>query len=293
MRISAILCAGLVAWTAIAPSADSQVMVRYLKGQATFISAEPQSVVQVGVPEHPGAHHLAVMVVALNRSTRPESLGYENVTVRTTSGAPVKLLTYEELQHQARVRAGWATAFGVALTGLSMYAAIRGSYYGGYHGYGYYSPVAAQIGVANATAISAATFSSISQQLDATMQRLDGEVLRTTTIDPGDAFGGAVVFDLPPKTPIQDLIVTVSYAGETHELALNATAAAAAGQASAEDLATPRHPMVDPTMAMGAPPPAPSPQPPAVTPASAPAPIRAPKHACGMWTPTSPDAVSC
>ena len=217
-------------------SADAGVKVRYFKGQPTFISTMPASAVEVAIPEQRKGKRVMVAVVALNFGADPTSLGYENVDIRTTGGEEAKLVSYGELRHQAKVRAGWMTFFAGVAAGLNSYGAAR---YGGSGYVGrvpYYSPVGAQMALDRADAQNTALFTSIAVNLDATLEKLDGAILRTTTIDPRTSFGGYVAFDLPKGATVADMVAVVSFAGDTHTIPLN-NAAGRLQQATALDLA--------------------------------------------------------
>jgi hypothetical protein len=112
--------------------------VRYFKGQPTFVSAKAEGVVQVAMPPPSKGKRVGIVVIGLNRGGRPRSLGYENIAIRTSAGLPVTLLTYEELQHKARVKAGWMTFFAAVAAGANSYAAQQ-SAYGTAHGSAYTS----------------------------------------------------------------------------------------------------------------------------------------------------------
>ncbi len=256
MTVSRILATPLafVAWACLVCSANAAVKVRYFKGQPTFISTTPASAVEVAAPPANKGRRVWVAVVALNLGKEPASLGYENITVHTAGGQPAKLITYEELQHQARVSAGWATFFSGVAAGLNSYSAARYGGSGRFGGYSYYSPVAAQIALDRADAQNTALFTSVAQALDSTLSKLDSTVLRTTTIDPNASFGGYVAFDLPKGASARDMIVSVTFNGETHEVPLD-NSAGTLQQAAAADTIVPGTGTAEP------PPPAPAPQP--------------------------------
>jgi len=134
------------------------------------------------------------------------------------------------------VRAGWATFFGALAAGLNSYGAS-------YQGQGrvgnitFDSPVARMYAMDRADAQNTALLASISQRLDATLANLNASVLRTTTIDPGTTFGGLVAFDLPKGLTLRDLIITVSFGGDTHEITMDPSARLEA--ASSADLRPP------------------------------------------------------
>jgi hypothetical protein len=261
-------------------SADAAVKVRYLKGQPTFVSVEHSSAIYVAVPSSARDRQVPIFITAFNGGPASVSLGYENISVATRAGLPVKLVTYEELQHQARVRAGWITFFAILAAGANSYAAERSAY--GYVGpYRYYSPAAAEIGLDRASAENAGMLGSIDQALAAKMAQLDGQVLRTTTIDRGDVQGGAVYVDLPRNMSVADLVVTVNFAGDSHRIGLGD--ASSLEQASASDLALTAPTPPQAVLATAAPLPAP--------PTPAPAPPK--HHRCALTSPTDPDSVTC
>ena len=207
----------------ISPSvASAGVKVRYFKGQPTFVSAMPSSVVEIAAPAEVKGGEVGIGVAAFNLGERPKSLGYENISVRTMTGADLRLIPYEELKHRARVRAGWETFFASLAVGLNAYAASREGY-GHAAQYHYYNPVAGELAIDRAAYQNAAMLNSVTAELDATLAKIDG-VLRTTTIDPRTAFAGAVVFDLPKGVAIKDLIVKVNFAGDVHSVPLDGSA---------------------------------------------------------------------
>lgn len=214
----------LLALGGLVDSVDAGVKVRYFKGQPTYISTMPASAVEVAVPEQRKGKRVWVAVAALNFGPGPTSLGYENVDIRTANGEEAKLVSYDQLRHQAKVRAGWMTVFAGVAAGLNSYGAAR---YGGSGYVGrvpFYSPVGAQMALDRADAQNEALFTSIAVTLDATLAKLDGAVLRTTTIDPRTSFGGFVAFDLPKGATVADMVAVVSFAGDTHIIPLNNTA---------------------------------------------------------------------
>ena len=302
IRRAALTVASIAA--ILGPPASAALKVRYYKGQPTYVSLQHSSVIELAAPEQVRNRQIPIGVAAMNGSARPVSLGYENVSVRTRHGEPVKLVTYEDLQHQARVRAGWATFFTVLAAGANGYLAERNAY--GHVGrYSYYSPVAAQIGLDRASAQSAAMMGQIEEGLAEKMAQLDGQVLRTTTIDPGRLDGGTVYAELPRNTTIRDLIVTITFAGDSHDIPLGDPTAL--DQASETDVA------LTSAAALPALPPIPAPREPeaaayvaaaepavvsepAVASAAAVVPLAPPRPArkrCAVFSSTNPEAVTC
>jgi hypothetical protein len=219
MRRLARLLLGVLVLASVASRADAEVKVRFLKGTPTFVSFQPKSIVEVVAPPTKGGE-VYIGVIVLNRGDQPASIGYENVTVQRASGAAVRLVGYESLQGRRRSQAAWGTFFVALAAGLNSYAAQQSSY--GYVGrYRYYDPVAGQIGAARADAENGAMFATVEQKLDAQLADLDN-VLRTTTVDAGDAGRGVVVFDLPRDVLIDQLVVSVTFGGEVHTIPLKA-----------------------------------------------------------------------
>jgi hypothetical protein len=235
MKVLAALCAIAVATVPFSPGAQAAVKVRYFKGQPTYVSGKAASVIQVVMPEPSKDRRASIAVVALNRSGLSQTLGYENITLRTAAGEPVKTFSYDELKHKAKVRAGWATFFAAVAGGVNGYMAQQSANsraevkattstpYGRVstsYSVRRYDPLAAQIGRDMAMIETYGMVSSVSASLNATLARLDDSILRTTTIDPNQSFGGMVVFDLPKNVTLKDLIATVRFAGEVHDISL-------------------------------------------------------------------------
>lgn len=280
MRVCTLaMSLALFAFGGLVGAADAAVKVRYFKGAPTYISTMPASAIEVAVPEQHRGKRVWVAVVALNFGTEPTSLGYENVDIRTASGEEAKLVDYDELRHQAKVRAGWATFFAGIAAGLNSYSAARWGGSGNFGGIPFYSPVGAQLALDRADAQNAALFTSIAVTLDTALARLDGAVLRTTTIDPKTSFGGYVAFDLPKGARVTDMVAVVTFAGDTHMIPLN-NAAGRLQQATALDLSgapantsQPAAPRLDARASNNPPPPAP---------ARAPTRVAEPQRQCGM-----------
>jgi hypothetical protein len=222
---------------------------------------------------------VSLKVAAFNLSNEPQSLGYENISLRTDAGVPVRLVSYDELQHIARVHAGWNTFFVVLASGLNSFAANQSAY--GYAGrYRYYSPIAGQMAQDRASVENQAMLTSVTDKLNATMSELDSKILRTTTIDPGTSFAGVVVFELPKGVSVDQLVATVSFGEDAHVVPLNASAQAL-GQASQYDLIPHRD-----ELASAPPPPqppfAPAPQYIQAATVAPPDPVQSPRSSCGV-----------
>lgn len=175
---------------------------------------------------------MALGVVAFNDSSANANLGTENVTVSTISGKPVRVFTHNQLVKEAKSAAAWQ-AFAVALAGAAnTYAASQPTTvnsYGSVYGSGGYANYASTTSVYNpsnaalASSINQAqtnrSLNDISNTLESTLANLGSNILQTTTIEPGNAYGGNVVVDKPSfeKDEAQELKVVVNFNDETHE----------------------------------------------------------------------------
>jgi len=100
------------------------------------------------------------------------------------------------------------------------------------YSYRTYNPVAANVLTRQAADDTAAGIGQISAALDATIAGLEGHVLQTTTIDVGHIDGGQVVVERPrmAKDALAGFTVRVAFNGDTHEFRFNAGSEAAIAQ---------------------------------------------------------------
>jgi hypothetical protein len=217
---------------AMTPQSAPNQTVRYDHGNTLVASEKTLSAVRVSPAGDTFQKRLIVSVAVFNKGTTQTHLGYENVRITTGSGVPLTLVPYERLMKEAKTAAAWQT-FAVALAaGADAYSAAQpttastsGSYYGSGGGGSYsstttvYNPAAAQAANQISQANTDRRLQSISAQLDDRLSRLGGDVLRTTTIDPGEANGGQVVAELPrfAKDEPPEIRVFVTVNGEVHE----------------------------------------------------------------------------
>jgi hypothetical protein len=208
----------------MAPKASADQTIRYVQGQATTYSDMAHGSVQItpiGVNEQ---GRLVFGVAAFNETDKASNFGIENV-VAGADGAPLRIFTHAEMERQAKnaataaliltAIAGGAAAYAASqnATSTSTYTTPRGTYT-----YRHYSPAQAQLGVALATAGTAASAKGIADTLDATLTGLSATVLQTTTIDPDEAFGGQVTTDrvkIPAERSL-DAMLSVSWNGDMH-----------------------------------------------------------------------------
>jgi hypothetical protein len=179
---------------------------------------------------------------ALNGSTSSFDLGPENILVLLDDGSAVRMLNYDDLTREERRRQGWQKV-GLAFTVIarSMAAANAGNSYatGTYSGstvghvgsipfgaqtFGTatvhtYDPGAAAVAGAVAAEENRRDIDDLAQSQAQSMAAIDN-VLQTTTVDAGTAFGGTVFFDLPDsvraaKDPVPITLI-VEVGGEEH-----------------------------------------------------------------------------
>ena len=231
---AAALClAGCATSYSVTPIASSSQQVSYDRGAAMVMSKKDHGAVRVAPTSTAFQGQMSLGVVAFNDGQTPANLGTENVHVFTANGTPVPVLTYEELAKRAKRAAAWAT-FAVALSGAAnAYAASQpttvnsyGSVYGSRGGYATYSSTSTVYNPANAAlansinqANTTRSLNQINATLESTLNGLGNSVLRTTTVQPGQAFGGNVILDTPKfaKGEEQALRVVVDFNGEAHE----------------------------------------------------------------------------
>lgn len=232
VAVSVLGLAGCATTYAVTPVASANQNVEYDRGNALVMSKKGNGAVRVSPVSTTFAKRIGLGVVAFNNGEFPANLGAENVKVFTSSGTPVRVFTYEQLVKEAQTAAAWQ-AFAVALAaGANAYAAAQpttantyGSAYGsgGYVNYQSTTTINSPVNAAIANQINQAqterSMGQISATLDSTLANLGSEILRTTTIQSGNAFGGQVVIDKPKFAKGEDpaLRVVVTFANEEHE----------------------------------------------------------------------------
>jgi hypothetical protein len=226
---------------AVAPEAIQGQGIRYEHGAPTVVSVKEHGVLRVSPSSKQFAGRLILDVVAFNNGPSPANIGYENISVSTGAGAPMRLYTASELEKEARSRAAWA-AFAVALAGAAQtYSAQQSAYsygygsvstrtpYGGIHStYNYrtYNPALANVLTQRAAADTSAGIYQISAALDQAISSIEGRILQTTTVDVGAINGGQIVIEKPrmAKDALTDIVVQVAFNGDVHTFRFRAGA---------------------------------------------------------------------
>jgi len=184
----------------------------------------------------------SVTLFALNGSGESFDLGPENILIVLDDGSALRMLNYDDLTREERHRQGWQNvALAFSVIARSMAAANAGNSYttGTYSGtttghvgavpfgaqtFGTatvhsYDGGAAAVAGAVATEENRRDIHDLAQSQAANMAAIDN-VMQTTTVDPGNAFGGVVFFDLPSsvraaKDPVPITLI-VQVGGEEH-----------------------------------------------------------------------------
>jgi hypothetical protein len=209
-------------------AADQQSRMDY--GVEMVESSLPMTSARLFEPEERAKKRVAVKVMVYNAGAVPLNFGPENVTVETVEGMAVAVIPYERLLKEEKNRQAWAMV-GMALgaAGNSMSASQAGYNYGTVNAYGnggwatgtYSSYNGGQAYAAQSIA------NAQNQQMAARFQENKAAAfealqanLRTTTVDPGEVFGGQITIELPPavrksKAPV-DLLIRMRMGEEVH-----------------------------------------------------------------------------
>jgi hypothetical protein len=200
-------------------NAGPQQISRMQRGVAAVDDSTLASSVRLIQAEGDVRKRSEIQLLVMNQGDKPFNFGPENVTAKLADGTPIAIITYEQLVHEEKRRQMWmAIAAGLSAAGNSMAAANSGYYSGtaAYSGstfgsfgstpysantfgtatYSGYNAAQAQAAQAAANAQNQANFDRMAQQ-NASNMRAIRAYMRTTTVDPGQMFGGAITFELP------------------------------------------------------------------------------------------------
>lgn len=231
----ALVCTVMLALTTqveavtLTPSPSGAQVVNYSQGAPTVVS-QRKSIASVTV--YPEANsHVVLFVGGQNRSAANINFGTENVSA-DANGKLLRVFSYDELARKAKSAVSWKRFASAVGGGLQAGAAAQpahttysGTYNGGY-GYNntpysgrYYGTATtvdpAQRALAQSAIIadSRAQGAALNQEENQRLSALQS-ILRTTTIQPGQMYGGIVEIARPPASSIMN--VRVSFAGEAH-----------------------------------------------------------------------------
>lgn len=250
--------------------------LRYRTGIPTLTLATPAGAIQI--TPLPFLHaHPAVAIGVYNSGQAAANFGIENIAV-TVQGAPVPVLSSEELQKREKSRAMWSQ---IALAALSAGAAAAASTahntnryssttttpFGTYHSVATWRDnTPGVLGASAATAAGIVAIAGVQQRLDYTLANLATDVVATTTIDPQSSYGGQVVIENVKAKPPYDLSFMVHWNGVDYPFVFRVTKA---GMNLPPPYTTPPTPVQLPGASGALPPPA-SPPRPNVSPPTAP-----------------------
>lgn len=216
--------------------------VRYDRGTASVDSAQSQSIVRIVNVPGDDKKTVSFVIGVVNASGQPVNFGPENVTISPVGMQSISVTTYEQAMEAERKRQGrekfWA---GVAAFGRGLSAADAGNTYtsGSFsgtssgwvgdrlvttHGTAIYSGTQYNSGEAlaaqrDAREMNAQDRAELEQRWSA-RSAANGNLLRTTTVDPGAWYGGIATFPITKEIkkargPVR-LLIHVDMAGQRH-----------------------------------------------------------------------------
>lgn len=204
---------------------------RMFSGTEAVTSVMEKSVVGIMEDREPAKKRASLVILTLNKGEAPYNFGPENVTV-TANGQSFVVLTYNQLVREERSRAKWRRVAGALAAGSSSSAASNAgnssgtfSAYGSngssaYGSYNSYDAGKAQAAQAQVNRDNQQMMQNIRRNEQAALAALDSN-MQTSTVDPGQSFGGHVSVELPKdlrkvKAPTPALI-SVTIGGEVHQ----------------------------------------------------------------------------
>lgn len=221
---------------------DGLQKARWENGRQQIDDAGKTTMVRLVSSKGVASKRTSFTLFALNGGADAFDLGPENILILLGDGSALRMLNYDDLTREERRRQGWqnvALAFTVIARSMSAANAgnsyATGTYSGSTMGHVGAVPFGAQTfgtatihsydaGAAAVAGVVAAEenrrdIHDLAQSQAASMAAIDN-VMQRTTVDPGNAFGGIVFFDLPTsvraaKDPVPITLV-VQVGGEEH-----------------------------------------------------------------------------
>ena len=203
----------------LALTSQDQQQSRMDNGVQAINSDLPHSSVRVFEVEDPVSKRGELRIYALNASDKPVNIGAECVTMEAGDGTPIQIISYERQVKEEKHRQMWAAiAAGLAAASNNIAASNAGYGYGTVNAYGSNGPWAtgtfstynagqAYAAQSLANLQNQAIFNRLGVTSAAAMDALKVN-MRTTTVDPGNSFGGQIVYELPKQ--LQKLKVPLS-----------------------------------------------------------------------------------
>jgi hypothetical protein len=204
----------------MSPVPQASQQIRYERGEPTLYSEHLLGVVQVTPVKVTDDMRLAFGIAAFNKSGAPSNFGVENISLAEGDGTADKIFTSGELIHEAKVKAAWAT-FATALAGglaaANSYSTTTATAYTPEGSVSLYARTYDPAQAAEARAETRENLAAIQNSLDRTISGINGSVLQTTTVNPGDSYGGIVVADkLDSSRYPQTVSLHIAWNGEDH-----------------------------------------------------------------------------
>lgn len=222
----------------VAPTSGQTV--KYYNGKQFVISSLPGSAVAISPPTSSLQKFGEVAILVANKSQDSFEFDTESIAVETGAGQFVHVYSYAELMEDELERQKWAAvgaAFAAASNSMSAanagtsttYGNYSGNTYGTYGGTPYsaytygsgvtttYDPAKAQAAQALANQQNNTNIQNMQQANRANETRLQS-ILKRTTIEPGQSYGGQVRFDLPKivSDMSEKVLVDVKAGEESH-----------------------------------------------------------------------------
>lgn len=215
---------------------------RFEDGREALDDVTPTSSVRILEPRQQTPKQGGFRVYVVNNSGKPFNFGPESITVKLQDGTSIAMLTYQDLLKQEKRREAWqALAVGLAAAGRNMQASQAGYSYGSatytgntYGSFGSTPYTANSYGTATYSGYNAgAAFAAQSvaneqnqrdlqaMQLGQAARREDlAQIMKMTTVDHGQAFGGIVQYMIPStvrssKVPVP-ITIEVRTGDEVH-----------------------------------------------------------------------------
>lgn len=200
---------------------------RYDRGRVTLNLELPGGAVEIR-PVSTDRGQVSLAVAVFNNGEDPANFGIENIGAQV-NGTPVYLPSHDQLiassQADARDKKVATALFAGLLAGAASTMSNNYSYHQRiYTRHGVYGrTVQVQdntpgvVGAAAAVAGGAVMIHGINRKLDDTLNEIDGTVLQTTTVDPGNSFGGVIVVPMNKKMALPaDILIDISWNGATY-----------------------------------------------------------------------------
>ena len=209
-------CASIEPEYRMVPTGDHNVGVRFSRGNAAMVSNGPAGAVMLLPVRYNATSKMFFALAAFNTSGRPINFGTEDVRIFLEDGSPLYVQDFNYLRHQERVKAqrdinaAWIDA------GVEGYLAYQNTE-------GLPDRTRRQIAYRTASGAYAVDIATIDSRLRHAMSTWGRNVLQTTTIDSGSAFGGYIFADqlMIPEGTRRQIVVEVNFAGAPLRFTLN------------------------------------------------------------------------